>query len=35
MSFIFKINLKTANDKKKFNSNNEFMFVIKNLKGIH
>ena len=35
MCFIFKINLKTANDKKKFNSNNEFMFVINNPKGTH
>jgi hypothetical protein len=31
-SFIFKINLKTTNDKKKINSNNKFMFVINNPK---
>ena len=32
---LFKINPNTANDKKKTNSNNKFMFVIKNLKGTH
>ena len=32
---LFKINPKTANDKKKINSNNKFMFVINNPKGKH
>jgi hypothetical protein len=31
---LFKINLKTANDKK-VNSNNKCMFVINNPKGTH
>ena len=32
---LFKLNLKTANDKKQSNSNNKFMLVINNPKGTH
>jgi hypothetical protein len=32
---LFKINIKTANNKKKINSNNKFMLVINNPKGTH
>jgi hypothetical protein len=32
---LFKINIKTANNKKNNNSNNKLMFVINNPKGTH